>query len=377
MSVLNQVYYTAKRFIMDIKPFLIMLFSYVIIIWILGSAFKNAFESSDFESVKVLYLNEDAGEQGEQFLSELTSMEDIKKFITFEEVDFYKQAEKLVKDGKAEALLYLPEEFSQQVANQDESSIVNVYRSRYSGFDATIVQSVVESYVSGLNAAGAIYKMKGSLDGFQFDIGAGMEKQPLSAGKTPSAMGYYAIAMVFMMMLMGANYGTEAVSDEYHGVIGDRMRLSQLKPFAQYSGTILGTAMVQFVQAIIIILFTKFVYDVNWGDNYVLVVGIVLLFALMTSAFGGMLAMLAGERQKASTIVSTCVFVFTFLAGGFVAQDFGAGKYVSLNYYAQSAVTNVIYDGDMTVVARNIGIMCVLTIIFITVSVVKARRERA
>lgn len=376
MSMLNQIYYTTKRFVMDVKPFLILIVSYMIIIWILGSAFENAFESQDFDTVKVLYLNEDAGEQGEQFLKELTGMDQIKTLIELEEAESYEKAEKAIRKEKAEALLYLPKEFSKQVANQDTSSIVKVYRSKYSGFDATIVKSVVESYVSGLNAAGAVYRMQGNLDGFSFDMNEGIEKQPLLKEASPNAMGYYAIAMVLMMILIGADYGCEAIHDQYNETIGQRMRLSQMRPFAQYSGTVFGAALAQFIQAVIIIFYTRFAYDVNWGEHLLGLLGIVFTFCFVTSTLGGMFAVLTGDRQKASTMTSTCVFVFTFLAGGFVAMDFGAGKYISLSYYAQSAITNLIYDGDMSLVARNTGCMWGFALVFIVISVVVVGRKR-
>lgn len=378
MNVLNQIYYTAKRFLMDFKPIVIMIVSYMIIILILGSAFESEFENSDLETVHVLYVNDDAGEYGNNFLNELINMDEIKDLIQFEKAESYEDAEKKIKDEEADALVYLPEEFSKQVENQEDSSVVKVYRSRYSGINATVVQSVMESYVSGLNAAGVVYQMTGSLEGFQFDMDEGIEEQPLTKeGKVPDSIGYYAVAMVMMMLLFGADYGNQGISEEYHGAIGDRMRLSQIKPFQQYTGKIIGISLVQFMQALIIILFTKVAYDVYWGHNAGILLLIIFTFCVLTTTFGGMLSLLMGDKQKASTIISTAVFVFTFLAGGFVVIDFGFAKYFSINYYGQSAVTNLIYDGSMALVTRNILLMWAFILVFILVSVVKAGRKRA
>lgn len=378
MNILNQIYYTAKRFLMDFKPIVIMIVSYMIIILILGSAFESQFEDVNLETVHVLYVNDDAGEYGESFLKELINKNEIKELIQFEKAESYEDAEKKIKDEEADALVYLSEKFSKQVENQNDSSIVKVYRSKYSGINATVVQSVVESYVSGLNAAGVVYQMQGSLEGFQFDMDEGIEEEPLNKeGKVPDSMGYYAVAMVMMMLLFGADYGSQGISEEYHGAIGDRMRLSQIKPFQQYTGKIIGISLVQFIQALVIILFTKVGYDVYWGHNVGILLLIIFTFCVLTTTFGGMLAILTGAKQKASTIISTAVFVFTFLAGGFAAMDFGAAKYFSLNYYAQSSVTNLIYDGSSVLVARNIGLMWAFILMFILVSVVRAGRKRA
>lgn len=376
MSVWNQIYYTAKRFLVDIKSLAIMLFAYIFIIWILGSAFKNAFENQNFEKVRILTLNEDRGEQGKLFLEQLAGMKELKKIVVFEKAESFEQAERKINKEKAEALVYLPEVFTEQVKQQDQSNVVKVYGSSSSGFSSTIVHGVVESYVNGLNTAGAVYKMNGSLEGFDFEPGEGIEEEPVSSRKQPSSMSYYAIAMICMMVIMSGSYGTEAISDEYHGTIGERMRLSQLKPFVQYTGTVLGTSIVQFIQTGIVMMFASFAYHVNWGENIPLLLFVFFTFCFVSSTFGGMLAMLIGDRQKASTVLGTCTYLFTFLAGGFVVADFGAAKYISLNYYAQTTVMNLIYDGKQSLIIRNVGLMWTFSLIFVVVSVVQARRKR-
>lgn len=374
----NQIYYTIKRFLLDWKPMAIMLGAYILITFILGNAFSSSFETSDLEVVSALYVNEDSGDYGKQFIDQLKDQEGIQDLIELTEETSFNEAEKKIRDEKADVLIYLSEDFTAQCESQDQSNIVKVYRSKYSGMKATVTQSIVESYVSGLNAAGAVYKEKGSLEGFAFLPGTGIEKQPLAKKEeTPSAMGYYAIAMVLMMLLACADYGNIGISEDYLGAIGDRMRLSQVKPFQQFLGKIVGVSLVQLFQGGILIAFTKYVYGVSWGENVPVLLGIVYSFCFLSTTFGGMLAMLCGDEQKASTMVTSLMLGFTFLAGGFVPADFGAARYLSLSAYAQTALTNLAYQGDGALIGRNIAFMWGFSIIFMLISVGKIRRERA
>ena len=374
----NQIYYTVKRFFLDWRPMAIMLGAYILITFILGNAFSSAFETLDLEVVNALYVNEDSGEYGKQFIAQLKEQEEIKDLMELTEEQSFDAAEKKIRDEKADVLIYLSKDFSAQCESQDESNIVEVYRSKYSGMKATVTQSIVESYVSGLNAAGAVYKEKGNLEGFAFLPGTGIEKQPLvKEEKTPSAMGYYAIAMVLMMLLACADYGNIGISEDYLGAIGDRMRLSQVKPYQQFIGKIIGVSLVQLIQGGILIAFTKFVYGVSWGGNVPVLLAVVYSFCVLSTTFGGMLAMLCGDEQKASTMVTSLMIVFTFLSGGFMPADFGPLRYLSLSAYAQTSLTNLAYQGDGELVVRNIAFMWGFSIIFMLVSVRKIRRERA
>lgn len=377
MNILNQIYYTVKRIFMESKAVIVKLLSFILLILILGSAFSDAFEVSSLDKITILCCNEDSGTRGEEFIESLMDIDTIKDIVSFEEADTFEEAEKKVDEELAEAVVYIPKEFSEQVEDKDKNNTIEVYRRKYSGISSTVVETVVESYINGLNCAEVVFKMQGNLQGFNFTAESGLDEQPLtSSGKVPTSMGYYALAMLLMMMLYGAEYGCSGMAEESLGTLGDRVRLSPMKTYQQYIGKIIGLSLVTFIQALIIILFTKVVYDVDWGNNIPLLIAIIFSFSVVTTTMGAMLCVITGDESKAQSVITVLIIVFTFLAGGFVYADFSGVENISLSYYAKSAILNMVYAGDLNIVYQNIGIMWAVTAVFIIVSVFVAERKK-
>jgi len=377
MNIINQIYYTAKRIIVDIKLVLTSLITFMVIILILGSAFSGAFKVSDLDTVKIVYCNDDTGEYGKGFISAMTEVESIKSLVEFEKVSSFEEAEEMVSGNDAEAFIYIPEGFSDQAEIEDESNIVEVYQKKHAGVNAIIIQNVVDSFINGINTASVIYKMTGTLEDYKFSTDNGLQVEPLSSSDTPTAMGYYAVAMLLMLLLSGAEYGRVFIGEDYLGILGDRIKLSPIKPFEQYLGKIIGLTFVSFLKGIVIILFTKYAYHVDWGNNFALILLIIFTFSFLTTTFGAMLSIVTKDVMKAGSIVTIATLAFTFLAGGFVVMDFGIIQRLSPSYYAKTAIFNIVYNGDIKITYQNIGIMWVITLAFAFISIVAVGRKRA
>jgi ABC-2 type transport system permease protein len=377
MNIINQIFYTAKRIIVDIKPVLTRLITFIVIILILGSAFSEAFNVSDLDTVKIVYYSDDSGKYGEGFIRALTDVESVKSLVKFEEVFSFEEAKLLVNNDDAEAFIYIPKIFSEQSIEEDKSKVVEVYRKKYSGVSALIVQNVVDSYINGINTAGVIFRMTGTLDGFELSTDRSLQTEPLTKSESPTAMGYYAVGMLLMLLLSGAEYGRVYIGEDYLGILGDRMKLSPIKPFEQYLGKIIGLSFVSFLQGLAIILFTQYAYQVDWGNNFSLILLIVFVFSLLTTTFGAMLSIVTKDVTKAGSIVSVAIIVFTFLAGGFVVMDFGNIQKLSPSYYAKTAIFNAVYNGDIKVTYQSIVIMCAITLALAFISIAAVRRKKA
>jgi len=376
MNIINQIYYTAKRIIVDIKPVLIKLITFMVIILILGSAFSEAFKASDLDTVKIVYCNDDTGESGKGFISALTKVELMKSLVEFVKVSSFEEAQKMVTGNDAEAFIYIPEGFSDQAKNENESNIVEVYQKKHSGVNAMVIQNVVDSFINGINTASVIYKMTGTLEGYKFSADSGLQIESLSNSKSPSAMGYYGVAMLLMLLLSGAEYGRVFIGEDYLGILGDRLKLSPIKPFEQYLGKIIGLSFVSFFNGVVIILLTKYAYHVDWGNNLVLLLLIIFIFSLLTTTFGAMLSIVTKDIVKAGSIVTIATIAFTFLAGGFVVMDFGNIQRLSPSYYAKTAIFNIVYEGDINITYQNIEMMCIITLAFALISIFAVGRKR-
>jgi len=180
-----------------------------------------------------------------------------------------------------------------------------------------------------------------------------------------------------MFLLRGQEYGASGMGEDYLGTMGDRLKLSPIKPFEQYLGKTIGLSLVTFLQGMVIILFTKYVYDVDWGDHFAVIVLVVFVFSVLTTTLGGMLTILTQDSVKADSIANIVTLGSTFLIGGFVIVDFGAFAAIAPSYYAKSAIFNVVYNDQLGSAFMNIGQMLAITMLFAVISILVSRRKRA
>jgi len=376
MNILTQIVYTVKRILMNFQAVFIKLFAFILIILILGSAFQDIFVEESSPYVDIVLVNQDKGEYGKDFLSNLKDVDEIKKFVTFTEEEKLDDAVELVRGEKVGAVFVVPEDFSDKI-EKHEQKIVSVYWKKGADIDAVIIQNVIDTYLNALNTANIVLDIQKSLDGYSFDNSGGLEEIPMSKNKNSSAMAYYAVAMLLMLILYGMEYGSEGMAEDYLEVVGCRLKLSPIRTYQQYIGKMIGLTLVTFFQAIVIVLFTSIVYKVTWTKNIGMLLIIIFLFAAVATTLGAMLCLLFQDKNKASSIANVLVILFTFITGGYVPMDFGKLERISPSYYAKTALYNLMYDGTTASTLQCIYTMCGMIVLFTVLSILLARRKRA
>lgn len=377
MNILYQIFYSAKRVIVDIKPLSIRMISFIVLIMILGSAFSKSFDVSSLDKIKVEYFNEDKGNNGQALIDILLQEESIKSMVEFEKCNSFEDGEELVNTQKAGAFIYIPSDFTNNLERENKNGIIEVYCKKYSGINATIIQCMMDSFKNGLNTAWAIKNMTGTVEGFRFDVSSSLKKLPVSQPGRVNAMDYYSMSMLLMLILYGMEYGCYGMSEDLTGALGDRTRLSPIHTYEQFVGKIIGFSLATFIEAVLLIIFTSLAFGVYWGNNVFLLLLVALVFCFLCNILGMMLISITKDLKKAAPMFVPLVFVFTFLAGGFVATEFGGMEKISPSYYAKTAILNIVNNGENSVTLRYTGIMLCITLVLTVVSIFFARRKRA
>ena len=375
--MLTQFWYTLKRVLKDYRATLVKLASFLLLILVLGSAFSENFDIASIDVVEVACFVEDEGPSGREFVDMMKQEKSIAALVRFVEVSDRAAGEDLLDREEVSAFLYIPPAFSRQVNDLSQINELFVYTKKQSSFEATVVQNVVDTFTYASNCAYAHFKMTGSLEGFAFDMDAGTKDVEYTAsGNKPTAMAYYAVAMLLMMILFGADYGCSGMAEDYFSATGDRLRVSPLNPLPQFAGKILALALVTFLEAAVLVGFTGLVYDVDWGTGSTLatLIVIVLVYSAFSTAMGAMFSLLMGG--KGESLVMVAGIAFTFLAGGFVAMPLPVVEYFSPSYYARTAIFNLLYNGSRTLVWQCLGVLGGLTVLCTAVSIRKIRRRR-
>lgn len=112
MNILFQMFYTVKRMIMNPKAILINLLTYTIIILILGSVFGSTYDiQKSLGKVTIAYANLDSGRYGAIFDAVLHS-NDVTQLAELKPVTSLDDGKVLINKDKADAIIYIPDNFS-------------------------------------------------------------------------------------------------------------------------------------------------------------------------------------------------------------------------------------------------------------------------
>lgn len=373
LNILNIAYYTMLRGVRDVKSLGYMLLMPIILILILGSALSSTFEPDTIGAIKVAYLNNDKGLPSRYFDSFL-EIDEIKKMLEIQKVTSYDEGVKLIKDSKvrAAAFIMIDEGYSKSL-EKGEKAKIHVYSSKYDSLKSSIVRTLIDSFISYASSGEAAYKMGAGINTMVHSQNIKDLTESVT-GKAPRAMDYYAVTMLVMVFMYGALFALHGIAEDYTEPIGLRIRSAPIKPYHNFVGKTIGYLLTVFWQGVVLILFTKFAYKANWGDNIATILIICLTFSIFTTALGIMVFILVRNRMAASGLMNTIVPIFTFLAGGYAKFDAGAISYISPNFLAQTAMFNTIYGGPPVQTYSLIGGLWGLILIMFMVSSIAGRR---
>ena len=368
MKVLNIAYYTILRNFRDYKTLTLMLLLPIMLILILGSALGGVFTPNSVSATTIYYLNEDHKFMSQAFEAFLET-DEIKELTLVKTVTSKDEAIKLIVNREAATLIVLPSNFSEEIQNGRKAAI-EVYNSKYSSFRASIVQSIVNGFVKGTNAQLVVRQMGSSSPEYmRFDNL--QENSVTTEGHTPRAIDYYAVTMLIMTIMYGTSYGNLALKEEKQLNTSMRLASAPIKYREVILGKLLGSIVTVLLQAILIIIFTKMFFNVNWGGNIPFVIFVCFSLTLLAVGLGMMVSNLGKNPQATGALLNFGVNIMTFIAGGyFPASQMGPllekVGFISPNYLAQQAIFNTIYEGSaVQTINYMLGIWIVLIIVFI------------
>ena len=125
-----------------------------------------------------------------------------------------------------------------------------------------------------------------------------------AAGKeegTVSSFQYYAAGMGVMFLLMTVTIGVSAMIEEKEQEVFKRLLVSKLTHYEYLAGKFSGILLLCTLQMLAIIIGTRFLFSVDWGDSIPGVILIGLSFVFSASALGVM----AGAFMKTGKAFST------------------------------------------------------------------------
>lgn len=371
MKALYIAYYTALRNIRDYRNLTTMIALPVVLMLILGYALAGTFQIENMDPVKVVVVNENEGQLLKN-LKEYLRQENIKEVINVDTVENFDMGMDKIKEGKAFALIHV---------KAAEEGKIQVYKREESEFRSSVVKNVLDSFIQYANAEYAC-SVSGGINGDTIPYETVVEEVINPDGKRPKGLDYYAAAMLIMTMMYGTANGASAMAEERFYKTEIRLKSAPLHSYEVFTGKVAGTILTLVFDAVIILLFTKYVYNVNWGDNMLFIMFTCFTLAVLATSIGVAGFMLIGDENKTQALLSILVPVLTFLGGGYMPyhnMSFVIKKFsiLSPNYLGLRIMINTIYEGNKMQVKNYMAILWTISLVLFLVSAFKGRRDLA
>lgn len=375
MNVINIAYYTFLRNMRDYRMYLFLILLPIVLIVILGNTLEHDFSPEDLDKVTVFYLNEDTGFVGESFNKFLES-EEVRELLEITSIEQYSKGVKQVDDSKVEAFIYIPKK-SSDLVKEGKNAEVQVKSNNLH----TIVVGLVANYINNWNSNILISDItvgERSTENNK-DYSNIQDVSITSNGQMPRAIDYYAVQTLLQALLIGALYGVYTVNEDKDLNTYIRLKTAPVKPIELLIGKAISNVGILFLQGVIVVLFSKHVYNANWGGSMAVNFITILIFSILVIGIG----MMVGNMIK-SSVVSLLVLwgimiFFSMTAGAFMKLNQGSifeklGR-LSPNYYAKTAIFNNIYNGSQYEMYLSILILTLIATGVFSTALIMGRRK--
>ena len=378
--MLKIIYYTFIRQIRDKQSLVMMLVFPIVLILVLGSALSGAFEVSELNPVSVYYINDDQGAIGAELDNYLKS-DDMKKYLTIYEATDLDKAKKDVKEGVMPALIYIDSNYTKSIYSSQKAQIYVFSQSTYE-VSLSVIEQILEGFSNTTNTINAIILNGQEYNNEGIEYGEYITELSIGTqGNIPKAIDYYAVTMLVMIMMYGAMYGTNGIADVLYEELGDRLSITPVSKPKLYIGNMLGLVGTVFLQALLLLVFTRFAYGVNWGDNIFPIILVCLLLAIFSVSLGVFVSVVTQNRKLSDAIINLMIPVFTFISGGYFKFQMANQtidkiiSYACPNAMAQTAIFNTIYGGPKAETVNVMLILASLSFVLMMLAVVFGRRR--
>lgn len=373
MRILRIIVKEFKQNMRDYKANALMVLFPIVLIVILGAAFTRQFSDSvTLTDEKVLYnIEVKENIQFADALGDFLSALSAETGIVFEETQDVYAAKASTESRAYSALLHITENPLQ----------INLYKNERAGFSTTLMENALNSFIKSYDAMTVIADINPAAfikPEFQAH-NKHVQIRSFDKKRQPGSTDYYAITMLTLILLYSSLTGFWSIRNEVEQKTAPRILCSPIRNYEMLTGKVIGAITVTIVQALVVILFSKWVLNAYWGQDFMPVALLIFAYAVMTVSLGVALAFLIKSNEAASGILNTIIPIFVFLGGGYVplsvmGDTFEKIGMVSPVYWVNTALFKIIYERDYSGMAASLGLNLGLAFLFITISALFSRR---
>lgn len=358
----------------DKKSMFMMVIFPIVMILILGTAFKGNFSNTgSIPNMKVVYTLNKNVKITKTFESFMKDMEKSMN-LEFKKIDNKNKAVELIKNGKYDSYIEIKDD-----------KYINISTNNLREFNASLIHALIDTFVQRSNVMEQIVEVNPR--GIR-NIKANKEPsyvkvRSLNAKRTPRAIDYYTITMFTMIILYSIATGAMSILSEKRRRTLERIRCSGISLGKIFIGKILGCISITIIQVSIIFLFTKYILKSDWGSNIGAILLISFSLIVMAVSIGVGMAVLIKNENIMSVALNMIIPIFVFLGGGYIPLNLlginvlNNMSKISPIKWTNDAIFRIIYGGDLSVTSTAILVNCIIALVFLMIPLIFSRREVA
>jgi ABC-2 type transport system permease protein len=337
MKFLIAAWYEFLKNIRDVKMLAFLVVFPIVVAYLIGSAVSGYFTPDDGKPMIVAYVNLDDGAVG-RALDGFLDAEEVKERIDIRPYASLEEGRKALSDGSCTALVHLPEGLSENVLLGSGGKI-----ELEGGEGLEYVNALAGSFASSFNAHLASMQAGGGL--MQTErVDAVTRVSRTKGGAFPSMIGYYSVLVLLQALVIGAIFGAYITARNYGSDIHIRIHALPVKPWSLLFGRITGSVAYLLMASAATILFTKFVYGVDWGGNVPIMAGALALFSFTVVSIGVICGRVFKKISTSVMIVFLLMFFFGTVSGSISPKNGAVALgFLTPNYYAKELLFGTIY----------------------------------
>ena len=375
MNIISIIVKEVKQNLRDKKAMSMMVLFPVLLIVVLGGAFKTSFSSNlKIGTPKVFYSIEAKGPAAE-YLKEFINQNTLPKIEYIKTSDVKKAKELLISSSEYCGVIEMTEDNKIELFKNDKGDM---------NLKGGMLEAMLSGFVNQFNIIVDVQKINPkALPQILGDTNADYTKiSSINKTKRPSSLDYYAVAEIALIIMYAGMTGLYGMSSEKNSKTRDRILSSPVRKYEFLFGKTIGGVLITMIQIVIVVLFSKYVLTANWGSDVFTVMLILTSQIIMAISIGVGLGFIFKQVTIAGGILNFIIPVIVFLGGSYgPIESMGTSKtfemitYLSPVRWVNKSIFEVIYNNDYSKVVPAILINIGIAMVFLTISSLSFRKE--
>ena len=372
---------TILNCIRDRKNLIFMILFPLFLVFIIGSTLSSYFDKMNnnvaIEDLQIYYIDEGDSKTSEvfkTFIDIVKESEDIEN-VELREITNIDEGKKEVRVNKA-ILLHLKDNTIEMYSNDNTSIRISIVFQILESISDRY-NAITEVYTINPLKAEEIIKYENN-DNF-------IEVNNIPYEESPSSMDYYGVAEIGLMLFYFINYPLFTLKDNKRNKIKDRIKLSGISTPKYYLSSFIGFFIFSFGMSLITYILSNILFDVNYGDNLLIMPLAMIPFLILINALGTIMPMAFQNDKVSITILQNIIIpVLCFLGGGYVAiygemeGIFNLITKISPLRWFNNSIFRYIYTGDESLLINWLifGVI-VLVVTVILIYLITGREDKS